>query len=344
MSHETAIDVVGIGNAIVDIIGRCDDAFLQDQGLAKGHMRLVDGAEIDRLYALMGPAIEMSGGSAANTCAGLASLGARTAFIGKVANDEFGRIFRHDIRSVGVAFESADAPADGTAAQQAGGTAEPTARSLILVTPDGERTMNTHLGISPHLDNGVINPDVIASARILYLEGYLFDRPDAKAAFHEAAHIAASSGTRVALSLSDSFCVERHRAAFRALIRDRVDLLFANADEICALYETPSFDEALRAVGRDSRLAAITRGAAGSVVLAPDETIEVPAAPIDKVVDTTGAGDLYAAGFLHGWARGKPLGACGALASLAAGEIISHMGARPEHPLDSLARARGLEP
>lgn len=324
---EARFDVVGIGNAIVDIISRCDDAFLTTHNLPKGHMRLIDADEADRLYSAMGPATEMSGGSAANTCAGLASLGAKVGFIGKVASDQFGKIFSHDIRSIGVTYETPLAD-----------DAAPTARCLVLVTPDGERTMSTYLGASTELGNGEIDPSVIQSARITYLEGYLFDPPEAKAAFHEAARYAAEAGRKVALSLSDKFCVERHRAAFRSLIQGGVDVLFGNEEEICALYETERLEDALAVLRHECALAAVTRSAKGSLILHGEQTLEIPAAPVEHVEDTTGAGDLYAAGFLFGLARGLDLRTCGHLASLAAGEIISHLGARPEVSLAQLAK------
>jgi len=327
----TELDVVGIGNAIVDIIARCDDEFIAAEGLAKGGMRLIDATEADRLYSRMGPATEMSGGSAANTCAGLASLGARTAFIGKVAGDQFGTVFAHDIRAIGVEYETPQSHSQS-----------PTARCLVLVTPDGERTMSTYLGASTELGNGEIVEATIRSARVTYLEGYLFDPPEAKAAFHEAARIAAESGRQVALSLSDTFCVERHRAAFRSLIQGGVDVLFGNQEEVCALYETDTLEDALPQLRAECTLAAVTRSGEGSIIMTPEDTIEVPAAHVDEVVDTTGAGDLYAAGFLYGLARGRPLEECGRLASLAAAEIISHIGARPETSLAELAKSNGL--
>lgn len=328
----TQYDVVAIGNAIVDIIGRCDDAFLERHGAAKGHMNLVDTARIDRLYAAMGPGIEISGGSAANTAAGIASLGGRAAFIGKVAEDDFGRIFRHDIRAVGVAFDTPAVVAAGRA----------TSRSLILVTPDGQRTMNTFLGISTDLDQGEVDPAVIESASIVYLEGYLFDRDEAKAAFRQAVEIANRAGRRVALTLSDSFCVNRHRDEFLALIRSGIDIVFANESEILSLYQTENFDEAAAQAAKDTRLAVLTRSEKGSVIVAEGERIEVAAEPISKVVDTTGAGDLYAAGFLFGLALDYDLAQAGRLGSFAAAEIIGQMGARSEVKLSNLARMRGL--
>jgi sugar/nucleoside kinase (ribokinase family) len=328
---EIRCDVVGIGNAIVDIIGRCDEAFLIRHGAPKGHMRLVDADTADKLYDAMGPAVEISGGSVANAMVGLASFGGRAAFIGKVADDEFGRIFAHDIRAAGVAFDTR--PASGGA---------PTARSLILVTPDGERTMSTFLGVSPELNQGEVDPALVRSAKIVYLEGYLFDRPEAKDAFRQAAEIAANAGCKVALSLSDSFCVARHRAEFRELIRSRVDILLANEHEVTSLYQTSSFDEAARRVQDDTDLAVLTRSARGSVILADGRAVTIPAEPVSAVVDATGAGDLYAAGFLFGLATGCELETAGRLGSLAAAEIISHIGARPQTPLAALARSRGL--
>jgi len=324
-------DVVGIGNAIVDIIGRSDEDFLSRNGLTKGAMQLCDAAAVEKLYGGMSSAIEISGGSVANTMVGVASLGGKAAFIGKVADDEFGRIFRHDIRAAGVAFDVP--PVAGRA---------PTARSLILVTPDGERTMNTFLGISPELDGGEVDPDLVASGHIVYLEGYLFDQPAAKAAFRQAAAVAKKAGRQVALSLSDAFCVERHRAEFLTLIRDDVDILFANEREILSLYETGSFDEAARRTAADTKLAALTRSGEGSVILSGSQHIAVPIEPVSKVIDATGAGDLYAAGFLFGVARGMPLAEAGRLGSLAASEIISHIGARPASNLADLARSKGI--
>lgn len=325
-------DVVGIGNAIVDIIGRCNDAFLAKHGAAKGHMRLVDADTVKRLYDDMGPAVEVSGGSVANTMVGIASLGGKAGFIGKVADDEFGRIFAHDIRAAGVTFVTTPAAKGG----------EPTARSLILVTPDGERTMNTFLGVSPLLDKGEVDPELVRSGAIVYLEGYLFDRPEAKAAFRQAADIARKAGRRVALSLSDSFCVDRHRADFLDLVRNSVDVLIANESEITSLYQVKSFDEAGRLARADTKLAALTRGSKGSVVFADGKATTIAPEPVRSVVDTTGAGDLYAAGFLFGLAKGKPLEMAGRLASLAAAEAIGHIGARPEQSLAALAASRGI--
>ena len=324
-------DVVGIGNAIVDIIGRCDEDFLTRHGRIKGSMQLVDAATVLQLYDDMGPAIEISGGSVANTMVGIASFGGKAGFIGKTADDQFGQVFRHDIRAAGVTFNTPSA-----------GDSEPTGRSLILVTPDGQRTMNTALGVSPRLGGGEVDAELIASARILYLEGYLFDRPEAKAAFRQAAEIAAKAGRQVALSLSDPFCVDRHRPEFLKLIKDSVDILFANEAEIISLYETTQFDDAARQAQTDTKLAALTRSEKGSVILSGGNSIVIPAAPVAKVVDTTGAGDLFAAGFLFGVATGKDLATAGKLGSMAAAEIISHIGARPEVKLGELARKQGL--
>ncbi len=324
-------DVVGIGNAIVDILGRCDDAFLARHDAPKGHMRLVDDTTISTLYDAMGPAVEISGGSAANTLVGISSFGGCAAFIGKVADDEFGRIFAHDIKAAKVAFDSK--PVSGKA---------PTSRSLILVTPDGERTMNTFLGISTDLDQGEIDADVISSSAVVYLEGYLFDQPEAKTAFQQAVQIAKTNNRKVALTLSDSFCVDRHRADFLDLIRDGVDILFANENEITSLYETSDFEIAAENAARDTHLAALTRSEKGSVILSEGRRLEIPVDTVENLVDSTGAGDLYAAGFLYGISFRLGLETAGKLGSLAAAEIISHMGARPNAPLHQLARARQL--
>ena len=328
---EKRYDVVGIGNAIVDIISRCDDGFLSKHDLAKGFMRLIDAEEANRLYAAMGPAVERSGGSVANTIAGLASFGAKCGFIGRVAADQFGGIFRHDIRSQGVAYETAPAT-DGA----------PTARCLILVTPDGERAMNTFLGASVDLTANDIDQAMIENSKIIYLEGYLFDRHQAKEAFRDAAGRARRVGVKVALSLSDAFCVDRHRDDFRRLVREGADIVFANEKEITSLYQVNSFEAAANAALQDCEMAVLTRSEEGSVIVASGETIEIPADAVPQVVDVTGAGDLYAAGFLYGLTRGLPLETCGRLGSLAAAEVIRHIGARPESPLRELAKERGL--
>lgn len=329
--EDTRYDVVGIGNAIVDIIGRCDDAFLSKHDLPKGFMSLIDARQADALYGIMGPAIERSGGSAANTIAGLSSFGAKGAFIGRVADDQFGKVFAHDIRAIGVNYDTA--PAKNGA---------PTALCLIFVTPDGERTMNTFLGASTELGSGEVDAKMIEAANVLYLEGYLFDKPEAKNAFRTAAAIAAKAGGKTALTLSDAFCVDRHRDDFRRLVQDGVDILFANETEITALFEVNNFDEAVAAVRGACEIAVLTRSEDGSVIVTADEIVSVAAEPVDKVVDVTGAGDLYAAGFLFGLTRSLELAACGRLGSLAAAEAISHIGARPEKSLDQLARDAGI--
>ena len=327
-------DVVAIGNAIVDIIGRCNDEFLERVGAPKGHMSLVDTDRIAAIYSKMGPAIEISGGSAANTAVGVASFGGRGGFIGKVAEDEFGRIFRHDIKAAGVTFKTPAVTVAGKA----------TSRSLILVTPDGQRTMNTFLGISTDLDHGEVDPEIIKNSEIVYLEGYLFDQPTAKEAFRQALSIAKGAGRRVALTLSDSFCVERHRDEFLQLIRSGIGIVFANESEIMSLYQTSNFDDAVRLVGKDTQLAVLTRSEKGSVIISEGETTVVAPEPVSKVIDTTGAGDLYASGFLFGMARGMSLAESGRLGSFAAAEIICHVGARPEVRLSHLARMRGMLP
>lgn len=324
-------DVIGIGNAIVDIIGRCDDAFLEAHGAPKGHMRLIDAPTMDALYKDMGPAVEASGGSAGNTMVGIASFGGTAAFIGKVAADDFGKVFAHDIRAAGVAF-STKPVADRA----------PTSRSLILVTPDGERTMNTYLGISTDLDDGEVDADEIAKAKIVYLEGYLFDQPQAKTAFRQATAIAARTGTKVALTLSDGFCVDRHRDEFLDLIESGVDILFANESEILSLYQTADFDDAASKVASHTQLAALTRSEKGSIIVHEGASIAIPPERIERLVDSTGAGDLYAAGFLFGLTHDLGLETAGRLGSMAAAEVISHMGARPARPLVQLARERGL--
>lgn len=325
------IDVAGIGNAIVDVIAHADEAFLAAEGLAKGAMTLIDAARADQLYGRMGPGVESSGGSAGNTMAGIASLGGSGAYIGKVRDDSLGDIYRHDIRAMGIGF-------DTPAARSGPGTA----RCLVLVTQDGQRTMGTYLGACVDLGPEDIDPRVVAAAQVTYLEGYLFDPPRAKAAFRRAAAVAHAADRRVALSLSDPFCVARHRAEFRDLVARDIDILFANEAEICSLYETDSFDAAAAAVRPHVKIAALTRSEKGSVILADGVAHAVPAAPVARVVDTTGAGDLYAAGVLFGLTRGLALPTCGAIGSLCAAEIISHVGARPEAALDKLVASAGL--
>ena len=326
-----AIDVVGIGNAIVDVIAHADARFIVEQGLAPGAMTLIDAERADSLYRAMGPAIESSGGSAGNTMAGIASLGGAGGYIGKVHDDLLGTVFRHDLTTIGIRFD--------TPAANAG---PGTARCLILVTPDGQRTMATYLGACVELGLEDIDAALIGAARVTYLEGYLFDPPRAQEAFRTAAAIAHRAGHQVALSLSDPFCVGRHRVAFRELVAGEVDILFANEAEICSLYETDDFAAAAAAVRGHVAVAALTRSAEGSVVLTAGEEYSVAAVPVTRVVDTTGAGDLYAAGFLYGLTQGLPLPKCGAIGSLCAAEIISHVGARPETALSGLIKAAGL--
>ncbi len=325
------LDVVGIGNAMVDVLARTDDGFLTAQGLVKGTTALIDAARAESLYGQMGSGIEMSGGSVANTIAGIASLGGSGAYIGKVRDDQLGRVFAHDLRSIGVRF--ATPPSTSGPA---------TARCLILVTADAQRTMNTYLGACVDLGPEDIDGALLEGAQVTYLEGYLFDPPRAKSAFRQAADIAHKAGRKVSLSLSDPFCVERHRADFRALVQHHIDILFANEIEICSLYETKDFAAAVAAVRGQCDIAVLTRSAQGSVVVTPREEVAVAVAPVAKVVDTTGAGDLYASGFLYGLTHGKALAACGRLGSLCAAEIISHFGARPETSLKELAAKAGL--
>ena len=322
------IDVLGIGNAIVDVLTHAEDGFLDAQGMAKGAMTLIDGARAEELYALMGPGVELSGGSAANTLAGVASLGGRGTFIGKVRNDQLGGIFRHDIRAAGVTFET-PAATDGP----------PTARCLIFVTSDAQRTMGTYLGASVELGLDDLDEAMIRAAKVTYLEGYLWDAPDAKKAFQAAARMAHEAGKKVALSLSDPFCVERHRDSFVELIGEHVDLLFANEVEICSLFQGENFDEALQMTRDHCEVAALTRSEKGAVILSDSEVHVIDAEPVGHVVDTTGAGDLYAAGFLYGYIKGRNLYDCGRIGAAAAAEAISHFGARPEASLAALAAA-----
>jgi sugar/nucleoside kinase (ribokinase family) len=325
-------DVLGIGNAIVDVIARTEEDFLLKQGMHKGAMALIDEARAQAIYAAMGPAIETSGGSAANTIVGLASLGSRSAFIGKVKDDELGRTFAHDIRAAGATFTTSPA-AEGPS----------TACCYVLVTPDGERTMNTYLGAAQDLHPADIDADLVAASAVTYLEGYLWDPKNAKDAFVKAAKIAHESERSVALSLSDAFCVDRWRAEFLQLMRSKtVDLIFANEAELRSLYETADFDTALTALRADVSTAVVTRSEKGCVVVSPDGIAAVSAFPVERVVDTTGAGDLFAAGFLSGLARGADDRNCGRLGALAAAEVIGHLGARPEASLRDLARDNGL--
>ena len=310
-------DVIGVGAAIVDIIARVDDAVLDEQGLSKGAMTLVDEAGSAAIYDALGETTERSGGSGANTIAALGALGRSTAFIGKRRDDEFGDIFAHDIRATGTAF---DVPAATTG--------EATARCLVMVTPDAERTMATYLGVSGDLGPDDINADAVSGAGILYLEGYLWDKPDAKDAFRRASEIAHGAGRKVALSLSDAFCVDRHRESFREIVAGEIDILFANESELLSLYGTEDFDAAIEAVAKEVAIAAVTRGPDGAVIVSGDERIAVPAQPVAALVDTTGAGDLFAAGFLNGIATGQPLATCGAMGCAAANVVIQILGAR----------------
>jgi adenosine kinase len=326
-------DVLGIGNAIVDVIARTDDDFLVRQDMRKGTMQLIDEPRAASIYDAMGPAVEVSGGSAANTIVGVASLGGRAAFVGKVKDDELGRVFAHDIRAAGVAFATPPASAGPS-----------TARCYVLVTPDGERTMNTFLGAAQDLHPNDIDPDAVAAAQIVYLEGYLWDPPHAKEAFIKAAKIAHGAERDVALTLSDAFCVDRYRAEFLDLIRSgTVDLVFANERELHSLYETADFDTALNALRNDARLAVVTRSEKGCLVVTREETDVVAADRVERVVDATGAGDLFAAGFLVGLSRGVDYRTAARLGALSAAEVIQHLGARPERSLKDLARDNGFD-
>jgi sugar/nucleoside kinase (ribokinase family) len=323
-------DVAAIGNAIVDVISPCDDAFLATNALDKGSMMLVDQAQSAALYAKMAAGVETSGGSAANSIAGLASFGGKGAFMGKVADDWLGEVFRHDMNAIGARFENAPL---------LGGPG--TAISMINVTPDAQRTMCTFLGASVEFSDGDVEDAVVQGAKIVYLEGYLFDAEAARRAFAKAAGLAHGAGRMIALTLSDAFMVERHRAALLGFTEGQVDLLFANEAEVCSLFQTDDFDAAVEQLRPKVKLAAVTRGAAGSVILSQGERLSVKAEPVEKVVDTTGAGDQYAAGFMFGLSRGRPLQQCGRLASLAAAEVISHYGPRPQVSLKDLAASRG---
>lgn len=328
MSKEP-VEIVGIGNAIVDVLSRTEEDFLTTHQLNKGSMTLIEEEQAEALYQKMGPGTAVSGGSAANTIAAFAAMGGKAGFIGKVSNDQLGKVFHHDICATGVRFETATLE-DGPS----------TARCLILITPDAQRTMCTFLGACVWLAPSDLDEDMIANAAITYLEGYLFDRPHAKEAFLRACEMAHAAGKKVALSLSDSFCVERHRDEFLDLVQKHVDILFANEDEIKALYKVKTFEEAVYNVREHCAIAALTRSEKGSVIIAGAETIDVAAAPVAKVVDTTGAGDMYAAGFLYGMTRDMPLAECGRLASLAAAEVISHVGARPQADLIALLQLK----
>ena len=324
-------DVAAIGNAIVDVIAQADDAFLATHGLDKGAMMLVDEARSAALYSTMAAGVETSGGSAGNTIAGVASLGGRAAYLGKVAKDQLGDVFAHDMRAIGAHFDTAPL---------IGGPA--TARSLINVPPDGERTRCTFLGASVEFTADAIAPAIIEAAKIVYLEGYLFDAEPARRAFAKAAGLARGAGRMLGITLSDSFVVERHRGALLGFMESQVDLVFANENEITALFETDDFDAAVNQIRSQVKLAAVTCGSKGSVIVRGDETVTIPAYPVDQVVDTTGAGDQYAAGFMFGLSQGRSLEVCGRLGSMAAAEVISHYGPRPMVSLKDLAASKGI--
>ena len=315
-------DVLGIGNAIVDVLAQVDDTFLEAEGLAKGGMALIDAERAAALNQTLNPQRELSGGSVANTMVGLADLGGRAAFIGKVGTDRLGETFRTELTKTGVTFLTPDA--------QSG---PPTAQCVVLVTPDAQRTMNTFLGACVHVGPDDVDAETVSAAQVIYLEGYLWDLPPAKEAFLKAARLAHEAGVQVALSLSDAFCVNRHRESFLQFVKEHVDLLFANEEEIVALYQPADLDAALAAAGNDCRIVAVTRGAAGAAVLADEERIAIEAVPPRKLVDTTGAGDLFAAGFLYGTTQRMPLTVCGQLGAAAASEIIAQYGARAERSL-----------
>jgi sugar/nucleoside kinase (ribokinase family) len=323
----TRFDVVGIGNALVDVLSHEDHDFVTRQGLERGAMQLIDTDRAEELYAAMGPATEISGGSAANTMVGIASLGGTSAFVGRVNDDQLGAVFGHDLRAAGVAFTTPPAT-DGV----------PTGRCLIVVTPDAQRTLNTYLGASAQLGPGDLDADLVARSQVLFLEGYLWDEPEAKEAFRRAVGIAHDAGNRVAFTLSDGFCVDRHRAEFLDLVEHHVDVLFANEIEITSLYEVDEFDDALQRVQHHCEIAALTRSEKGSLIVTRDEVHLIDAHPVEHVVDTTGAGDLYAAGFLFGLTHGYDLGTAGRLGALAAAEVIGHLGPRPQVSLADLAR------
>lgn len=325
-------DVLTIGNAIVDIIARCDDAFLTENAITKGAMNLIDAERAELLYSRMGPALEASGGSAGNTAAGVANFGGRTAYFGKVAEDQLGDIFIHDIRAQGVYFET-----------RPEGTFPPTARSMIFVTPDGERSMNTYLGACVELGPEHVEADVVAQAKVTYFEGYLWDPPRAKEAILDCARIAHENGREMSMTLSDSFCVGRYRAEFLDLMRSgTVDIVFANRDEALSLYETDDFDLALTKIAADCKLAAVTMSEDGAMIVRGSERIHVSATTINQLVDTTGAGDLFAAGFLYGYTQDRSLEDCGKLGCLAAGIVIQQIGPRPMSSLSDAAKAAGL--
>ena len=329
---EARFDVLGIGSAIVDIIARTDDAFLGGFGMVKGTMALTDAARSKAIYDRMGQAVEVSGGSAANTMAGIASLGGSPCFIGKVGADKLGEIFAHEIKAGGVEFHGGERRP----------TKLPTATCLILVTPDGQRTMNTFLGACTELGPTDIDAELLKASRVTYIEGYQWDTSGAKEAIRKSCQIVKSAKRQVALSLSDPFVADRHRDELLALIRDDVDILFANEEEILSLYQVTAWDSAVARLREAKVLTVMTRGAQGAVVYDGKDTVTVPAAPVAKVVDTTGAGDLFAAGFLYGYTHGRDLNNCARIGAMAAAEVISHLGARPEVPLRDLLAKSGL--
>jgi len=318
-------DVLAIGNAIVDVLSHAEDKFLQDHNMIKGTMALIDAQQADDIYNAMGPGVEVSGGSAANTAAVIASMGGKPAYIGKVRDDVLGTVFTHDIKSSGVEFRTKPSE-DGVS----------TARCMIFVTPDAQRTMNTYLGACRELTSADIDTDLIADSQVIYLEGYLWDEEAAKAAMVDACKAAKAAGRKVALSLSDPFCVNRHRAEFQNLIKEQVDILFANEDEALALFESETLDDALESIRPHVQIAAVTCGAAGCKIVTASNTFSVAIHSKVNVVDTTGAGDAFAAGFLRGYTQGQPLTTCGSLGNAAAGQIIAHFGARPERPMAEL--------
>lgn len=325
------LDVLCIGNAIVDVIAAADDAFLTEEGLAKGSMRLIDAEEATRLYGRMGPGREISGGSAGNTAAGVAMLGASAGFVGQVADDQLGDVYRHDITSLGIEFTTPARPQ----------AEAPTARSLVLVTPDAQRTMNTFLGAAQNLSREALDEDQLRRAKILYLEGYLWDPEVPRAAMERAIGIVRDAGGAVAFTLSDSFCIERHRDSFNALIDSgRLDILFANEAEIVSLTGAADFDSAVAATAERVAVLVVTRSEKGAVAVEKGERVEVPAEPVERIVDTTGAGDLFAAGFLTGRAQGRPNAECLRMGAIAAAEVISHYGARPEADLKALVEEK----
>ena len=329
---EARFDVVGIGSAIVDILARTDEGFLADNGMVKGIMALTTAAEAKAIYERMGQAVEISGGSAANTMAGIASLGGKPCFIGKVGADKLGEIFAHDIRAAGVEYDGGEPRL----------IEMPTATCLILVTPDGQRTMNTHLGAAKALNAADIDVDRIAAAHVTYIEGYQWDTPSAKQAIRKACQAAKGAKRQVALTLSDPFVVDRHRDELLALIKEDIDILFGNEDEIFSLYQASDLEVAIARLREARVLASMTRSAKGAIVFDGQTTIAVNAAPVAKVVDTTGAGDLFAAGFLYGYTHGRDLAHSARIGAMAAAEVIGHMGARPETALRELLVKHGL--